>query len=378
MRAWLDGLDVIAEGAVGGPAHHAAAALIALGATARYAPSKSEMLTGGGHSTTVPDWVGERAARSDIGLPSVPPHPLIAVYLGLRAAAAMLAGQRLMPMKIAAELTVGLSTGSHPELLRGSDGWLVARWRSAAERALLASLGDRRRVGIEAISAWASELRLLVAPVRRFPRPASPLSLSPGYGALDAQSAISVVDWSSLWAGPWAAGRLAAEGANVDRIEHPVRRDGYSPRSAAYRRFNHGKRLHLLDLGTAEGHARATRLLEEADVVISGHTPRVLPSFGFNADWLAARGPRLLVELVAYEPPRHDHPGLGEQGSAVAGLLWRRGRPYPPIPWADPLLGAQTLLAVQAWKTAGRPRGARVRLSLEGAASLAARARAAA
>jgi crotonobetainyl-CoA:carnitine CoA-transferase CaiB-like acyl-CoA transferase len=219
----------------------------------------------------------------------------------------------------------------------------------------------------------ARELRLLVAPVRRPVRGPRRLAVTPGLLDVSSTGPLRVVDWSTLWAGPWAAGRLAADGAEVDRIEHPARRDGYRLGSRAYRRFNLAKRLHLLDLATAEGHRSASWLMESADVVISGHTPRVLPGFGFDDDWLTACGPRLLVELVAYEPPCQDQPGLGEHGAAMAGLLWRPGRPYPALPWADPLLGAQALLAVGAWCAGGRPRGARVRLTLEGAARLAAR-----
>lgn len=373
MRAWLSGLEVTAEGTAHGPAHCGGAALAAIGAEVHFVPSKSQKLTGPDGSTGVSGWIGERAARIGSGLPQTPRHPLAAVYIGLRAATALLEGRRLVPATVASELATGLGSGSQPELLRGADGWFVARWRSPSERALMACLGDWRQMGIEAIGAHARELRLLVAPVRRPARSLTSPAITPGCLKTNAWGPIRVVDWSTLWAGPWAAGRLAAEGAEVDRIEHPTRRDGYPAGSPAYRRFNQGKQLHLIDLATSGGRNRATKLLESADVVISGHTPRVLANFGFDDDWLATQGPRLLVELVAYEPPLQDHPGLGEHGAAMAGLLWRRGRPSPALPWADPLLGAQSLLAIQAWIAAGRPSGARVRLTLEGAASLAVR-----
>jgi hypothetical protein len=98
-------------------------------------------------------------------------------------------------------------------------------------------------------------------------------------------------------------------------------------------------------------------------------TPRALRSLGFDDEWRSDHAPRLLhIELVAFEEPWADAPGLGEHASAEAGLLWGGGTPYP---WADPLLGALALLLARVWLACDCARGGRVRLSLERAASLA-------
>lgn len=59
--------------------------------------------------------------------------------------------------------------------------------------------------------------------------------------------------------------------------------------------------------------------------------------------------------------------------SAVAGLLWRdAGGQVEPLPWADPLAGAELRLLVEAWRRGGSPSGVRVRVSPGAAAARAA------
>jgi crotonobetainyl-CoA:carnitine CoA-transferase CaiB-like acyl-CoA transferase len=183
-----------------------------------------------------------------------------------------------------------------------------------------------------------------------------------------------VVDWTPLIAGPSACAALAEAGAEVVRIEHPGRPDGLrSGDPALWDRLNGAKRLLLADAATPAGRRAVAEALRWADLVVSGNSLRVLPQLGFTDDWFRERAPRAaLFELVAYLPPDEDQPGLGEHAAAVAGLLWSRGaRPRPPRPWADPLAGALCALLATAWEYARRPAGARLRVSLEGAAGLA-------
>ncbi len=329
-------------------------------------------------------WVGEEA------LPVGPPHgSVLTAYAGLRlAGAAAFAARRgidleLRTEQLRRELTapVNLSGGGGPELFRCRDGWVVVRWREEGERPLLRALvGDEGESTRADVVAAARTARILAAPVL------PPLDrrgrFDLGHGAIVGDHAAlnrrpRVLDWSVLWAGPWATGELRRTGSAVQRLEHPRRRDGLlgSPEGRRWwRRLNGHKRIVLLDAARAGEHKRLAGSIREADILVTSMTPRALRSLGFDDDWRAEHAPRLLhLELVAFEEPWSDAPGLGEHAAAQAGLLWNHDEamPAPPLPWADPLLGAAALALAQIWLAAATPRGGRVRLSLEQAAALA-------
>ena len=351
----------------------------------------------------VADWIGERALHESPAVPDgalrlngsplgadgalLPNGSPLSAYAALRAAGAAVAGARhgrsvtLGSASLARELTAALRHGgpSRPQLVRCSDGWAVARWRDEHEPRLL-----RAMVGPEGVSssaatvAAAREARLLLSAVRA-PAPWSARDIGDGglaEGPRRDRRRPRVVDWTALWAGPWAAQELRRSGALVERIEHPRRRDGLLAWPAGrswWRRLNAGKRLSLLDARRDGERARLERSLRDADVLITSMTPRALRSLGFDDTWRREHAPRLLhVELVAFEEPWADAPGLGEHAAAEAGLLWAGDDgPRTPYPWADPLLGAAALVLAGAWLASDRARGGRVRLSLERAASLA-------
>ena len=309
---------------------------------------------------------------------------VLAAYAALRlVGAAVGPGQhvRLATPALVAELLAALRLGGpqRGELLRCRDGWLVVRLRDSAERALLEALagGPPEACDSAELVAEARLARLLVAPVLPPPAHAAP---DPGDGALHGgwrrAARPRVIDWTVLWAGPWAAQQLRRDGLDVERIEHPRRRDGllgWPSGRRFWRELNAGKRLALLDAREPGARRRLERTLQRADLLLTSMTPRALHGLGFDDDWRRAHAPRLLhLELVAFDEPWADAPGLGEQAAAQAGLLWRDGaEPAAPYPWADPLLGALAYALARVWLAAERPPGGRIRLSLETAASIA-------
>ena len=430
-----------------GVAARGARLLAQLGAIVAEECGSGEFLEVDGHGRArvgVTGWDGERPVRERCGVASTeraagdvtasgPRGMVAAQYLGALAAAAALRvavesqlGSRspgatqptLGTIGEATALAGGLVEGIDPaataaEALACADGWVVARWRQPSEPALLAAVLaassgspsrtggglDLRDCGVEAVWAAARDCRLLVAPVRPPGLPAEPPLLdvrrrvrpaADGFHRAHSGSAHStgrrlrVVDWTPLWAGPWATGRLADQGHLVTRVEPPARRDGLLGTArgrACWRRWNGAKSLALLDARQPEGRRALGALIAGSDVLVTGMTPRVLPQLGLDDDWFAGNAPHLLrVELVGFDEPNHDLPAVGEQAAAFAGLLSpeRRGDPpFPPLPWPDPLLGANCLVAIRAWEAAGRPSGVRIRLSLEDAARSAVRARSA-
>jgi hypothetical protein len=335
---------------------------------------------------TLTGWRGESA------LPRRPVRgSILSAYAGLRlagvaaAASSRGADARLSAGALVSEVATPLELrgGPSPELVRCRDGWVVVRWRDEDERALLRALvgaaTDCDRADVVEAARLARILAAPVAPPRRA-RTVRGLGAAVASGSLDGASAPQprrVVDWSVLWAGPWATGQLRSAGLRVDRVEHPRRRDGllgFAAGRRAWHALNGSKRTCLLDARSAAGRRRLECTVTAADILVTSMTPRALGSLGFDDTWRRERAPHLLhIELVAFEEPWTDAPGLGEHAAAQAGLLWRESglRPADPHPWADPLLGAAALCLARAWQVSERRRGGRVRLSLERAAALA-------
>jgi hypothetical protein len=265
-----------------------------------------------------------------------------------------------------------------PELVRCRDGWIVVRLRDEDERMLFGALtGPGEPASVRQAVDECRIARLLVGPVRP-PRGDLPFVLPDV--SLDGVGrpvpSLRVVDWTVLWAGPWMTQQLCETGARVHRIEHPRRRDGllgWPEGRAWWEEMNGAKELALLDMSSSEDRDRFSVLVQSADILVTSMTARSIRSLGFDDDWRRSTAPACLhVELVAYEEPWADAPGLGEHAAAQAGLSWRgEARPAGPYPWADPMLGAAGLALSRAWLACPERRGGRVRLSLEGAASLA-------
>jgi crotonobetainyl-CoA:carnitine CoA-transferase CaiB-like acyl-CoA transferase len=136
---------------------------------------------------------------------------------------------------------------------------------------------------------------------------------------------VRVLDFTQGVAGPMAAMHLGDLGAEVLKVEPP----GGDRHQAApgYLAFNRNKSVLRLDLGTAEGAARARALIAGADVALFDHPVGQGPT-GFDADGLTAAFPRLVHvwlppygtqgELSAFDA---DHSLL----SAATGWGWRQG-----------------------------------------------------
>jgi len=367
LTALLAGTSVIADGRTGGPAHRAARALRKLGARVELGSGVERLRLAGSEPRDV--------AFGDLS------GPIEAQYAGLLGAIRLLEGDggSVDAAVVRAGLSEGMVDGDDAAtVLRCRDGWLVVRWREPREADLLRAALGRPIEDCAADACWtvARECRLLVAPVRSGPRAFDGRrELVSGPAFERPESSLRVVDWTSLWAGPWAASRLAERGALVRKVQIARRPDGFTKTPAGRRllqQWDQSKVLFDGDARTAPGLRRLQLAISEADLLVVNTTPRVLPQLGFDDGWFETHAPRLSrVSIVSYEDPYAESPGLGEHASAVAGLLWR-GEGYAPDvprPWADPLAGAQVLLTVRAWEHAHRPPGLKARVSLEAAAA---------
>ena len=117
--------------------------------------------------------------------------------------------------------------------------------------------------------------------------------------SIAALSAITVVDFSRVLAGPYATMLLADLGADVVKIERPGSGDdtrGWGPpyvgdQTTYFAAVNRNKRSVALDLGSAEGLAAAREIIRAADVVVENFRPGVMERLGLGYDAVAALNP---------------------------------------------------------------------------------------
>jgi hypothetical protein len=310
--------------------------------------------------------------RAD-GPPLGPPDRLVA---GLHRAASVIGHRSAslgVPLEVDAVALLGeraaiggltrrgqTSCGGATRLVRAADGWLAVALPRPEDRELLpAWLGidaeDGEDTGADAEAPWAAVeaalgaqraqeaserawmLGLPVSPLPERPGAAAtaqpPLAPQPVHAtpipapAPDPRplSDMTVVDLSSLWAGPLCGSLLSLAGAKVVKVESTTRPDGSR---AGPRRFfdllNGGKWNVALDLAGADGWRVLRRLVAVADVVIEGSRPRSLEQRGIvAADLIANAGPRVWVSITGHGRigAGRDRVAFGDDAAVAGGLV---------------------------------------------------------
>jgi formyl-CoA transferase len=148
---------------------------------------------------------------------------------------------------------------------------------------------------------------------------------------------IRVLELGQLIAGPFAAKMLAEFGAEVIKIEPPLKgdplrnwrliHDGTSVWWAAQSR---NKKSITLDLRQPEGQDVVRRLAAEVDVIVENFKPGTLESWGIGWEDLRAINSKLVMLRVSgygQTGPYRDQPGFGVVGEAMGGLRHLSGEP---------------------------------------------------
>jgi CoA:oxalate CoA-transferase len=123
---------------------------------------------------------------------------------------------------------------------------------------------------------------------------------------------LTVVDFSTLVAGPWATRLMADCGAEVIKVEAADEGDllRHAPpivdgMSRVFAQFNRGKKSIALDLKSATGVETARRLVARADVVVENFRPGVMARLGLGFAEAKAANQRLVYCSIS---------GFGQQG----------------------------------------------------------------
>ncbi|MFT7287384.1 MAG: crotonobetainyl-CoA:carnitine CoA-transferase CaiB-like acyl-CoA transferase [Halieaceae bacterium] len=162
---------------------------------------------------------------------------------------------------------------------------------------------------------------------------------------MGALSHVKVLDLSRVLAGPWASQMLADLGAQVIKIENPLRGDdtrAWGPpfmpdatgeptaESAYFACTNRGKQSVCVDMKSAQGQKDIRQLAAESDVVIENFKVGGAAKFGLDYASLSALYPRIVycsITGFGQTGPLRERPGYDFLVQAMGGLMSVTGQP---------------------------------------------------
>lgn len=201
---------------------------------------------------------------------------------------------------------------------------------------------DAQSVDAETAAAQAQQWRLAVTPYRKPHAAAASCAASQPVAPVEHVSlaGITVVDLSTMWAGPLCTQLLARAGARVIKVEPSVRPDGLRGSPAHFRQLNDNKELIELDLRQPDERRALDGYLADADLLVTSMSRRALGNLGLLPGQL--RQPMRTLAITAYAPdaPEADWIAYGSGVHATSGLGWLGAAPEPcAFSYPDPLAG---------------------------------------
>ncbi len=170
---------------------------------------------------------------------------------------------------------------------------------------------------------------------------------------------IRVVDLSRLVAGNAVSSQLADFGAEVLKIEDPVKGDPLrawqtNGVSVHWKLYARNKKSVALGLRDPRGRELLLDLIASSEVLIENFRPGTLEKMGLGPAVLHQRNPRLVIVRVSgwgQDGPYRDRPGFGTLVESVSGYAARTGfadrEPVlPPTALADMVAGLYGAFAV--------------------------------
>lgn len=172
---------------------------------------------------------------------------------------------------------------------------------------------------------------------------------------------LTVIDASTILAGPLCCQILGDFGADVIKIEHPVygdsmrghggQKDGVS---LWWKEISRNKRTIGLNLGLPSGPEIFLRMVADADVLVENFRPGTLERWGIGPETLHEVNPDLvIVRLTGFGQtgPYSARPGFGTLAEAMSGFAYLTGDPggpptLPAFGLADSICGIAASSAV--------------------------------
>ncbi|HVP23517.1 MAG TPA: CoA transferase [Conexivisphaerales archaeon] len=160
---------------------------------------------------------------------------------------------------------------------------------------------------------------------------------------------VKVVDVTRALAGPYCSMMLADLGAEVIKLESPVKGDesrAWGPpfvngESAYFMSVNRNKKSVALDFRSPGARKVLTRLVRGADVFIENYRPGTAESLGVGYEALRKVNPRLIycsISGFGQTGPRRDMPGYDIVALALSGMMSITGEPgRPPVKMGVPV-----------------------------------------
>ena len=277
------------------------------------------------------------------------------------------------------------SVGGHAQMAATADGWVALSLPRPSDVAMLPALvgaaveaDDWSEIG-RRLASMASErvvetatlLGMAVSAVGATAAPDRPWSVHcEGPARPRNGRAPTVIDLTSLWAGPLAGGLLAEAGCRVLKVESASRPDGARRGPAGFFDLLNRHKEHVsLALPGREALNRLRELISDADLVLEASRPRVMQQWGICPDDVVAAG-TAWVSITGHgrRGPNRNRVAFGDD-AAVSGGLVVSG--YPPMfvgdAIADPIAGVAAASAAAQLLTDRR--AALVDVSLAGAAA---------
>ncbi len=186
---------------------------------------------------------------------------------------------------------------------------------------------------------------------------------------------LTVIDASSIVAGPMAATVMGDYGAKVIKIEHPGRGDALRNMGLKkggvplwWKVLSRNKKAITLSLSSPEGREVFLKMIAKSDVLIENFRPGTMEKWGLGYDVLHSvnRGVIMLrVTGFGQDGPYSHRPGFGTVAEAMSGFAHitgeKNGPPtLPALALADGiagLFGAAAVMFALRWRDTGGGKG---------------------
>jgi CoA:oxalate CoA-transferase len=158
-----------------------------------------------------------------------------------------------------------------------------------------------------------------------------------------------IIDITTTISGPTCTSILKDMGANVIKVEHPVRGDDsrhFPPHknsvSAAFISVNRGKKGLAVDLNTKEGSEIIRVLAKDADALVENFTPGTMKRWGIDYETLSKINPGIIMVSISgfgQSGPMSQLPGYDLIAQATSGIMSVTGQPDGPPTRVGVLIG---------------------------------------